>query len=472
MSAPSTRDRTSSTLGLAAVSHLGETSVSDDELLVDKRTALAAFFDATNARRFTMVLWFFVITVATYALVAFASGNLVTGAIAGLAVVADLILLRQRGTPAIVRNLRQTIAAVLIGHLVLLQLFHGEAASGIGLWFAAFPLIASRFRLASGETVALYASLYAVVTVRLVGESLLTRQSTPFLSLTLYALVFLIVFAVSWVTGRRLEARFLTRWHSESARNRDRLRMKQELEYAREIQLSMLPRQAPRLSWLDVAALSLPATEVGGDYYDYFLLDQDRLAIVVGDVTGHGVASGLVLSGVRSSLNLLHDDMARPEAVLDRVNLMLKRTSARRMHMTLAVALIDRREASTVIATAGHPPAFVRRPGGAVVEVGSGSFPLGALENARYVENRVDIGPGDVLLLYSDGLVETMNDSGDQFGWERLTAVLESFEEGLTAAQVRDRILRAVWEFKGDAAQVDDVTMVVIERRTSLVQTE
>jgi sigma-B regulation protein RsbU (phosphoserine phosphatase) len=211
-----------------------------------------------------------------------------------------------------------------------------------------------------------------------------------------------------------------------------------------------------------VAALSLPATEVGGDYYDYFVLDRDRLAVVVGDVTGHGVASGLVLSGVRSSLNLLHDEMARPGAVLDRVNLMLKRTSAPRMHMTLAVALLDRISGTAVVATAGHPPALIRRRGGTVEEVGSGAFPLGAMEDARYVENRVEIGPGDVLLLYSDGLVETMDPTGDQFGWERLTALLEGLGEGLSAAQVREAVLREVWDFKDAAPQVDDVTMVVI----------
>ncbi|HSN54854.1 MAG TPA: PP2C family protein-serine/threonine phosphatase [Candidatus Sulfomarinibacteraceae bacterium] len=462
MPARSADDLAPSRPDLAGLPDLDEASVSDDELMLDERTALASFFDAANARRLAFVLWFFAATLAIYALASFVSGRPVVGTVAGLAVVADLALLRHRAAAGLLRILRQTVAAILIGHLVVLQVFHSEASGGIGIWFSIFPFIAARFRLASGETVALFGSLYAVVAVRLVGESLLMRQSPPFLSLTLYALVFLVGFAVSWVSSRRLETRFLTRWRAESARNRDRLRMKQELEYAREIQLSMLPRQAPRLEWLDVAALSLPATEVGGDYYDYFILDRDRLAVVVGDVTGHGVASGLVLSGVRSSLNLLHDEMARPGAVLDRVNLMLKRTSAPRMHMTLAVALLDRISGTAVVATAGHPPALIRRRGGTVEEVGSGAFPLGAMEDARYVENRVEIGPGDVLLLYSDGLVETMDPTGDQFGWERLTALLEGLGEGLSAAQVREAVLREVWDFKDAAPQVDDVTMVVI----------
>jgi hypothetical protein len=445
-----------------ALADLDNDSVTDDDLLVGEQTALNASFDVVNGRRLGTTLWFFAGTAAIYSIVMFASGSLTRGAVAGLVVVTDLVLLRNRNSDAVARNIRQTAAAVMVGHLVVLQLFHGAASGGIGFWFVVMPIIAARFRLASGETVALFASLYAVVAVRLVGESLVTRQSPPFLSLILFALLLIVCFAISWAVSRRLENRFLSRWRAESARHRDRLRMKQELEYAREIQLSMLPREAPQLDWLDIAALSLPATEVGGDYYDYFDLGPGRLALVVGDVTGHGVASGLVLSGVRSSLNLLRDDMATPSAVLDRVNLMLKRTSAPRMHMTLAVAVLERAGRTAVVSTAGHPPLLARRADGGVIEVGSGSFPLGAMERARYGEDRIALATGDVLLLYSDGLVETIGSGGDQFGWERLTAILEDLDGEMTAKAIRDRILREVWDFKGDAAQVDDVTMVVV----------
>ncbi len=458
-------DLTTSTFGGmdgAVLASLDETSMSDDELLVGEKTALNTFFDVANARRLNLTVAFFACTSAIYTIAMFASGTMTRGAVAGLLVIADLLFLRNRHRRGIARNLRQAVAAVLIGHLVLLQLFHGSADGGIGFWFFFFPILAARFRLASGETVALFGSLYAVVAVRLVGESLLVRQSPPFLSLVLYALLFIVCAGVSWALSRRLESRFLIRWRSESARHQDRLRMKQELEYAREIQLSMLPRQAPLLDWLDVAALSLPATEVGGDYYDYFDFGSDRVAMVVGDVTGHGVASGLVLSGVRSSLNLLRDEMGRPSAVLDRVNLMLKRTSAPRMHMTLALVVLDRKECSTTVATAGHPPVLLRRSNGEVEEVGSGSFPLGAIENARFGEDRIRLAPGDVLLLYSDGLVETINPDGDQYGWDRLKQILRDLEGIPTANEIRDLILREVWDFKGGAKQVDDVTMVVV----------
>lgn len=445
-----------------AFADLEAASVTDDELLAGERAALNTFFDVANARRLGHLLWFLASTASIYALVMFVSGGLTRGAVAGLVAIADLLVLRYRERPGISRNVRQTAAGVLIGHLLVFQLFHGSATGGIGFWFVIFPFLAVRFRLASGETVALFGSLYAVVAVRLVGESLLTRQSPPFLSLVLFALLYVIFFLISLGFSKRLEGRFLTRWRSESDRQRDRLRMKQELEYAREIQLSMLPRQAPHVDWLDVAALSLPATEVGGDYYDYFDLGSDRLAMVVGDVTGHGVASGLVLSGVRSSLNLLREEMVRPSAVLERVNLMLKRTSAPRMHMTLAMVVLDRTTCATTVATAGHPPVLIRRTGGGVTEVGSGSFPLGAIETARYGEDRLELEPGDVLLIYSDGLVETISPDGDQFGWDRLKTILEETDGHATANEIRDRILREVWDFKSDAEQMDDVTMVVV----------
>jgi hypothetical protein len=448
-------------LPAGSLTALEQVSLSDDELSVGEGAALDAFFDLGNTRWLAQTLWFFACTLGIYAVVGFVEGETVRGAVGGLALVVDLFLLRHRHGPAVSHNIRQVAAAVLIGHLVVLQLFHGPAAGGIGVWFVLLPLIAVRFRLASGETAALFASLYAVIAVRLVGESLLTRQSQPFLSLALYALLFIVCSVVAWAASRRQEARFLTRWRSEAARHRDRLRMKRELEYAREIQLGMLPRDAPRLPWLDVAALSLPATEVGGDYYDYFRLAPDRLAIVVGDVTGHGVASGLVLSGVRSSLNLLRDELDEPAAVLSRVNLMLKRTSARRMHMTLAVVVLDGAQGRGVVATAGHPPPLLRRAGGEVVEVGAGSFPLGAIADAAYAEERFGLETGDLLLLYSDGVVEMIDPQGRQFGWERLTGLLEGLDGEPTAKEVRDLVLREVWDFKRDADQVDDVTIVV-----------
>ena len=118
--------------------------------------------------------------------------------------------------------------------------------------------------------------------------------------------------------------------------------MREELEDARAIQLAMLPSSAPEVGWLELQGMSLPATEVGGDYYDFLKIDEDRIAVVVGDVAGHGVASGLLLSGVRAGLHLLRADLVHPHAVVERLNLLVRDSGVSRLFMSLVVALFDR----------------------------------------------------------------------------------------------------------------------------------
>jgi hypothetical protein len=407
-----------------------ETTLSDDLLLIGEEQAVQVSFDESNSRRLVHLVWFFTAAAAVYVVVYLASGN------------ADLLFLRVRKAPWVERDIRQVCVGVLLAHLIVLQALHSEFAGWLGFCFAFFPVLATRFRFNPGETLALFASLFAVLTVRLVVENrFVLHSNVPFLQLSIFLLLVYLPLAglSAWLSLRR-ERRFLLRYRSESQRHRDRLRMKQELEYAREIQLSMLPREAPSVSWLDIAALSIPATEVGGDYYDYFVLDDQRLVVVVGDVTGHGVASGLVLSGVRSSLNLLSDEMGRPEVILDRVNAMVKKTSTPRMLMTLAVAVLDYGERSLTVATAGHPPAIIARADGEIEELGQSAFPLGAMANA-------------------------VDASGEQYGWGRLHDALAAQLETSSAKEIRDAVLHNVWDFKGTTEQVDDVTMIVIRCR-------
>jgi len=443
----------------------GQVEVSDDMLLLGEQEAVHAFFDETNLRKLGLTLWCFTAVAAVYALVFFLTGATWLGAVAGALVVGDLLLLRSRRAAAVSANIRQVCAGVLIGHYLALQLFHlGLDVDAVGVWFLVLVVLAARLRLIVGESVALFGSLYAVLAVRLVvTRTLLEKQGFPLAELVGFAVVALIAFGIAVGMTYRGKRRFLARWRVEATRHSERLRMKQELEYARQIQLSMLPREAPRLPGLDIAALSLPANEVGGDYYDYFPLDEGRLGVVVGDVTGHGVASGLVLSGVRSGLNLLQEDMVSPRNILGRVNRMLKKTSTPRMLMTLGVAVVDRSGLSLTVGTAAHPPVLkFESRNGQTVEVGRGSLPLGAMAETEYAEDRVSLEEGDVVLMYSDGLVETTSPGGEQYGWDRLHAVFSDATASSAAGDIRDAILRDVWDFKGDAEQVDDVTMVVV----------
>jgi serine phosphatase RsbU (regulator of sigma subunit) len=259
--------------------------------------------------------------------------------------------------------------------------------------------------------------------------------------------------------------RFLAVWRREHARSRERLRMREEIEYARKMQLSMLPQAPPDIGWLDLSAASLPATEVGGDYYDTFRLAPSRLVLVIADVSGHGLASGLLLSGVRSCLYLLEDDLASPEA-LGRLDRMVRRTTDRRTYVTLLLAAIDHQAGTLAVTSAGHPPLLhYRAASGTVETVGSGAPPLGTFADPRYVRDQVEIAAGDLLVVYTDGVTEMRNDHGQDYGDDRLRRAISRAAPGRTAREVRDSVLSELANFKGSVEQEDDITLVVARLR-------
>lgn len=259
--------------------------------------------------------------------------------------------------------------------------------------------------------------------------------------------------------------RFLAVWRREHARSRERLRMREEIDYARKIQVSMLPQAPPDIPWLDLSAASLPATEVGGDYYDTFRLTPTRLVLVVADVSGHGLASGLLLSGVRSCLYLLEDDLASPEA-LGRLDRMVRRTTDRRTYVTLLLAVVDQAAGTLAVTSAGHPPLLhYRAAAGVVVPVGSGAPPLGTFADPRYVRHEAAIAAGDLLVIYTDGVIEMLNDHEQPYGEEHLMRAISRAAPGHTAREVRDSVLSDLANWKGSVEQADDITLVVARLR-------
>lgn len=269
---------------------------------------------------------------------------------------------------------------------------------------------------------------------------------------------------VLWLTTSataRARAAFLTTWRREVSRERESSRMRSELEDARDVQLSMLPVGAPALDWVDFSSVSLPASEVGGDYFDYFELAGSRLAIVIGDVAGHGMASGLVLSGVRSSIHLLREELTRPVEVLRRLDRMLRETVSGRIFVTFQIALLDPAHGRVTVANAGHPPLFLAGADGRVRRLGASGLPLGTRLPADFSEESAPLAEGDALLLVSDGVAELHNLKNEDFGEQRLLEALRRARTGAGARQLRDGLLGALSRFKGDAPQNDDLTLVV-----------
>ena len=275
--------------------------------------------------------------------------------------------------------------------------------------------------------------------------------------------------AVALLLSRAERRRFLEAHRREAGRARERLRMREEIDTARRIQVSMLPQGAPDLPWLDLAAASLPATEVGGDYYDYFVLSPQRVAVVVGDVAGHGLASGLLLSGVRSCLYLLEDELTTPARVLRRLDAMVRRTTDKRTYVTLLLALLERQADTSVrllVASAGHPPLLRCDPRrGAFEEVSRNALPLGTALEPRYGEEERRLERGETLLLYSDGLVEARSSAGQEYGSARLERIAGRAAQAASAREARDEVLGDLANLKGDAEQSDDITLVVARLR-------
>jgi serine phosphatase RsbU (regulator of sigma subunit) len=438
----------------------------DELVLSPEPLALQRHFDARNYRvfRWLMVLVLVCslvgIGVSTDHHEGFGLAVYILDAVAGVA----LFILR--GRDLFVRNFRQILLVYLFGQLLVLKLATAHRGSDGYVLFILVGFLLLAFRLRASEHIMLFAAFWvtAVFPLGWIG----VRQAAPVDQDGLVAVSILAVICLVTAMGvTQLDRkRFLAVWRKEHARHRERLRMREEIDYARKIQLSMLPQTGPQLDWMDLAAASLPATEVGGDYYEYFKLSDSRLALVIGDVSGHGLASGLLLSGVRSCLYLLEEYLAAPQRVFERLNLMIRRTTDKRTYMTLLCAVLDREAGTMTLVSAGHPPVLVRDgKTGRFEEVGDGAPPLGTFLEVRYEPVQRPVAPGDLLIFYTDGLVEARNSQDQDYGDTRLQRAVDRAATSRTAREIRDAVLGDLSNFKGDQEQADDMTVVVVRLR-------
>jgi hypothetical protein len=322
-----------------------------------------------------------------------------------------------------------------------------------------FAWIGVGFRFLPAETALLYLGNAGLVAT----EAMVTGGFTGKGDESVFAVlpnVAIAMFVSLWLS-RRARMMFQEEWRAAKVDAVEQLRIRDELGFARELQLSMLPREAPPVPWIEAAAISLPATEVGGDYYDYLVLDADRLVAVSGDVAGHGIASGIVLSGVRSGLALLGDELSEPAGVMKRLHRMVRQTLRHRMLVSLSILLIDRGRGAATLTAAAHPPLFVRRAGGTVERIDTSSLPLGNGLGESFDQRAIPFASGDVFVLQTDGVYETTSLTGEAYGFARIERALAAAHG--SAAAIRDALLRDLWEFKGTAAQSDDVTIVVLK---------
>jgi len=249
---------------------------------------------------------------------------------------------------------------------------------------------------------------------------------------------------------------------------RDKLRLDEELQIARRIQRSLLPNAVPQIPGLCIADLCEPAMEVGGDYYDFFPLGPRQLGVLVADVSGKGTSAALYMAELKGLMLALSRTHRSPRALLVELNDLLADHLDNRSFITMTYAVIDLDAATLTCARAGHTPMLVCREGRSEIVVPDGMVLGLRLPGAgkRFgeilKEHTRPLRPGDVIVLYTDGITEAMNMEGDLFGDAALSLVVAAHCD-LDSAGVRERILRDVRAFVGEAKPHDDMTMVVLK---------
>jgi sigma-B regulation protein RsbU (phosphoserine phosphatase) len=241
----------------------------------------------------------------------------------------------------------------------------------------------------------------------------------------------------------------------------DRVRVRDELQVARELQAELLPHGAIELAGYGFAHSYRTANEVGGDYYEVVRLPDGRVALMVGDATGHGMASGLVMAIANATLKTALDLDPDPRRVIAVLNRTLCRTGTRRTFMTVFYALLTPGAGELISVCAGHPFPLLRRAGGRLEELGRGGLPLGVRDELAPEPQEVTLAPGDLLVLYTDGLAEAVNAQAEAFGYERIA---ELTRPGGTPQAVHDRILAAFDAHVGEEPLRDDLTLLVMAR--------
>lgn len=243
----------------------------------------------------------------------------------------------------------------------------------------------------------------------------------------------------------------------------DKLKFRDELELARALQQELIPDTLPEIEGLELAAFLRIANTVGGDIYDFIPLPDGRTAVLFGDASGHGMAAGLIMAVAHATFRTQLDVDPSPGAMFCTLNRILCQTGGNRSFFAAAYLLIDR-DGRFEAMFAGHPPALLVAPDGSLKRaIGTGSYPLGIKRDYEWLPVEERLGEGDVLLLHSDGLIESRNEFGGEFGDERVV-MMSRWSAGQKAGEILAALVSHWQSFCGRARVDDDVSIAVIRR--------
>jgi phosphoserine phosphatase RsbU/P len=244
----------------------------------------------------------------------------------------------------------------------------------------------------------------------------------------------------------------------------EKRRMEEELKVASEIQMRLQPVAPPNIDGWEMTGVSFPCREIGGDYYDFIKRKRDnRFVVAVGDVSGKGTGAALLMSSLHAAVRAQSQTRASISEVMGEINQYIYENSPSNKFLTLFYGELDPESSVLTYSNGGHNTPILARRSGEVALLDKGGLPIGMMQGTRYQEDSITFEQGDVLVIYSDGITESINEHDEEFGEERLFDVVKH-NLSRSASGIRDRIDEALSRFVGTTAPVDDMTLMIIKR--------
>jgi sigma-B regulation protein RsbU (phosphoserine phosphatase) len=242
----------------------------------------------------------------------------------------------------------------------------------------------------------------------------------------------------------------------------EKQRLETQLEVARQVQLELLPARDPQLEGFDISAYNFPTEEVSGDYYDWVRIYDDQIGIVIADVSGKGVPAALLMAFLRASLRAATHIGYAPHISMSKVNYLLWESIERNQFVTAFYGILDSANRTLAYCNAGHNPPFLMEADGKVHFEERGGVPLGMFRDTRYYEYFANIEPGQLLVLYTDGVTEAMNRAQEEYGRDRLVEAVRNSRH-LSSREMIDFIHRDVLNWTEGLGATDDVTFFILK---------
>ncbi|HKP36046.1 MAG TPA: GAF domain-containing SpoIIE family protein phosphatase [Pyrinomonadaceae bacterium] len=242
----------------------------------------------------------------------------------------------------------------------------------------------------------------------------------------------------------------------------EKQRLQAQLEIARQVQLELLPARDPQLEGFDISAYNFPTEEVSGDYYDWVRIYEDQIGLVIADVSGKGVPAALLMAFLRASLRAATHIGYSPHISMSKVNYLLWESIERNQFVTAFYGVLDATNRTLAYSNAGHNPPILMSADGEVRFEERGGVPLGMFRDSRYYEYYETIHPGQILVLYTDGVTEATNHDGEEYGRDRLVEAVRG-SRTLPAREMIDFLHRDLMEWTEGVGATDDVTFFIVK---------